>query len=65
MDRASSGIAGIDIYFSQNFAAQLKAGLCNSAFRLSLANRGVDQEKNQNCECRDRGSFFWKVCRLK
>jgi hypothetical protein len=50
-DRASSGIAGIDIYFSQNFAAQLKAGLCNSAFRLSLANRGLDQEKLEPRHC--------------
>jgi len=49
-DRMSSGIAGIDIFFSQNFAARLARGLCNSAFRLSLGNRALDQE---NIESRD------------
>jgi hypothetical protein len=62
-DRASSGIAGTDIFFSQNFAAQLTAGLCNRALHLSLANRAIDQEKSiARREACDGGSIFFGKC---
>jgi len=60
-DRVSSGIAGIDIFFSQNSQGDYATGLCNSAFRLSLANRALDQEKYLRvAESRRSTEFFGK-----
>jgi hypothetical protein len=62
-DRVSSGVAGIDIFFSQKFVSQLATGLCNTRCRLSLANRALDQEKSiESCGVRRRMSFFSGKC---
>jgi len=57
-DRVSSGIAGIDIFFSQKFASQLATGLCNTTCRLSLANRARGREKYREPRRATAHSFF-------